>query len=201
MSTGFQFIIDNASQISMDNQLVTAQTVSRDGTVRTTSRGGSTWVFTVSFAAGMAFTDLRVGHGTVMAKGKHNSDTFTLNSDFLGKYMGNSSTLSGWTASGVSGNTLTVSGGNASSGFKLRAGDLIQLGSSGHVYQVTADVAHGSSSVTVHRPILEIGYSGSINVGPNCSFKVICTKLPEIRAFDFNLGTYSGPFEFAEDMS
>ena len=135
-----------------------------------------------------------------MAKGKHNSDTFTLNSDFLGKYMGNSSTLSGWSASGVSGNTLTVSGGNASSGFKLRAGDLIQLGS-GHVYQVTADVAHGSSSVTVHRPSIETGLSGSINVGPNCSFKVMCTRLPEIRAFDYNLGTYNGNFEFAEDMT
>tara|TARA_R110002051_G_scaffold318711_1_gene401437 strand:+ start:4145 stop:4750 length:606 start_codon:yes stop_codon:yes gene_type:complete len=201
MSTGFQWVIDNAGEISIDNQLVTAQTVSRDGTIRTTSRGGSTWTFTVKFAAGMVYTDLRQGFGTVMAKGKHVADSFTLNSIFLGKYLGDSSTLTGWTASSVSGNTVTVAGGDASSGFKLKAGDLIQLGSTGHVYEVTADVAHGSSSVTVHRPIIETGFSGSINVGPNCSFKVICTALPNIKAFDYNLGTFDGVFQFAEDMT
>lgn len=201
MSTGFQWVIDNASQISIDNQLVTAQTVSRDGTIRTTSRGGSTWTFTVSFAAGMPYTDLRQGFGTVMAKGKHVADTFSLNSTFLGKYLGNSSTLGGWSGSSVSGNTVQIAGGDASSGYKLKAGDIIQLGSGGHIYEVTSDVAHGSSSVTVHRPIIETSFSGTVLVGPNCLFKVICTKLPNIKAFDYNLGTFDGVFQFAEDMT
>lgn len=201
MSTGFQWVFDNAGEMTMSTQATVAQTVSRDGTTRATSRGGSRWVFRVKFAAGMVYTDLRQGFGTVMAKGRHTNDTITLSSAFLGKYLGNSSTLSGWTASGVSGNTVTVSGGNASSGFKLKAGDLIQLGSAGHVYQVTADVAYGSSSVTVNRPIIETTFSGGINVAENCLFKLICTSLPNIKAFDYNLGTFDGDFEFVEDMT
>ena len=206
MSTGFQWVFDNASEITMDTQPVVAQTVSRDGTVRATSRGGAKWIFRVKFAAGMTYTDLRQGMASVALKGRHTSDTVSLNSAFLGKYLGNSTTTTGFSFASTSGNTITLSaGGTGMSGSdkKFRAGDIIQLnkiGSNGRVYLITADVAYNSNTVTVDRPVVETA-AYFANIAHHCVFKLICTKLPNIKAFDYNLGTFDGEFEFVEDVT
>lgn len=206
MSTGFQWVFDNASEITMDAQPVVAQTVSRDGTVRSTSRGGSIWTFKVKFAAGMKFTDLRTGAASVAAKGRFTTDTVSLNSAFLGKYLGDSTTTTGFSFASTSGNTITMlSGGTGMSGSdkKFRAGDLIQLnkiGSNGGVYLITEDVAYNSNTVKVDRPVVETA-AYFANIAHHCVFKLVCTKLPSITAFDYNLGTFNGEFEFAEDIT
>ena len=38
----FQYIINNASNINVERSPIVAQTQSRDGTIRATSRGGNT---------------------------------------------------------------------------------------------------------------------------------------------------------------
>ena len=87
------------------------------------------------------------------------------------------------------------------SGYRFRAGDFIQLGSSGKVYTVAADVAFNSSSVTLHRPVIEASASGvALNVGPNCVWSLVCTQFPEWTILDRDIVGFTGSFVFTENL-
>jgi hypothetical protein len=76
---------------------------------------------------------------------------------WLYAYQGNSVNITGFVATITQGSatiTLTTSPTTAS-GYKFRAGDYIQLGSTGKVYQVAADVAYNSNTVTLNRPVID----------------------------------------------
>ena len=207
----FQYIIDNASTINFDRSPVVAQTLSRDGTIRATSRGGSNWKFTVSFG-NASWTDLRTQLESIESKGRHTSDNINFNSSghsWMFPYKGAIADRTGWTtATLTAGNTFTILGfGSATvntGNVILKAGDLVQLGSTGHVYTVVNDVTKASGVnpvVTVHRPLIESGGGVTLVVGPACNFKVFCTKIPQATMFDYNLANFNGPFEFIEDMT
>jgi hypothetical protein len=94
--------------------------------------------------------------------------------------------------------TLTTSP-TTSSGFKFRAGDVIQLGSSGKCYTVAADVAFNSNTVTLHRPVVDSSASGvALRVAENCVFTVICKEFPTWSVFARDQVSWSGPFIFYE---
>ena len=57
MTTAFQYVFDNAESIGINIQPVTASTVSRDATVRTTARGGAVWRFDVRLPDGIPWRD------------------------------------------------------------------------------------------------------------------------------------------------
>jgi hypothetical protein len=58
-TTAFQYVFDNAESISINRRSTTAQTISRNNTVRTVSRGGNVWRFEVKLPDGIRWSDAR----------------------------------------------------------------------------------------------------------------------------------------------
>ena len=202
----FQWIIDNAESISINRKKVVASTTARDGTTRSVSRGGQLWRFDVKLPDGPRWTDYRQLISQAEARDRVTSDNIQFNNsghDWLVQYQGNSANYTGFVATIVQGSadiTLTTSP-STPSGYKFRAGDFIQLGASGKVYTVAADVAYNSNTVTLHRPVLEASASGvSLRVAENCVFNVICVQFPEWTLFARDQVSWSGPFVFAENL-
>ena len=200
----FQWIIDNAETISIDRKRVVASTISRSGQVRAVSRGNSVWRFEVKLPDGPRWTDIRQYISQAEALDRVSTATIQFNDtglDWFVKYQGNSVNYTGFVATIVQGSssiTLTTSP-TTSSGFKFRAGDIVQLGSSGAVYTVTADVAFGSNTVTLHRPVLEASASSvSLRVAENCVFTVICKEFPSWTLFARDQVSWNGAFVFYE---
>ena len=200
----FQWIIDNAETISIDTKPVVAQTETRDGTVRATSRGGSVWRFTVKLPDGPRWTDYRQNITKAESLDRYttaNIQISTSGQSWLIGYQGNVANTSAVTASWTQGATsITLTGGQAASGYNFRAGDIIQLGS-GKVYRVTADVAAATNTVPVHRPILDSSGSGTLKIGPACTWTVICKDFPQWTIFARDQVGWSGAFVFQENLT
>jgi hypothetical protein len=207
MSTAFQYVFDNAETINFNRRPVTAQTTSRDNTVRSVSRGGQVWRFEVQLPAGPRWTDLRAPIERIEAAGRTTVGTVSLNnpnySQWLSAYQGNSANITGFAATWTQGaNSITLtSAPTTSSGFRFRSGDLIQLGSTGRVYSVASDVGFAATTVPLHRPVIDATGSGSLRVGPNCVWNVICTELPQWTIFARDQVSWSGAFVFYESFA
>jgi len=202
----FQWIIDNAESISINRKKVVASTQARDGTVRAVSRGGQVWRFDVKLPDGPRWTDIRQYITQAEALDKITAANIQFSNtghQWLVKYQGNSVNYTGFIASITKGSStiqLTASP-TTSSGYKFRAGDFIQLGSSGKVYTVAADVAFNSNVVTLHRPVLENTATGvSLRVAENCIWSVICTQFPDWTLFARDQVSWSGQFVFIENL-
>jgi hypothetical protein len=200
----FQWIIDYAESISVDRKRVVASTISRSGQVRAVSRGNSVWRFEVKVPDGIPWTDIRQLISQAEALDRVSTANIQFNNAGLNwfiRYQGDSVNYTGFVATIVQGSnsiTLTTSPTTAS-GFKFRAGDVIQLGSSGAVYTVTADVAFGSNIVNLHRPVLEAsGSSIALRVAENCVFTVICKDFPSWTLFARDQVSWNGAFVFYE---
>lgn len=202
----FQWIIDNAETVSMERKKVTAATQTRSGVIRTVSRGGQVWRFEVKLPDGPRWTDFRQYISQAEALDRTSTGNIQFNAtghDWLIKYQGNSANYTGFVATITNNsNTITLTTSpTTSSGYKFRAGDFIQLGSSGKVYTVTADVAFNSNTVTLHRPVLEASASGvALRVGPNCVWTVVCSQFPSWTLFARDQVSWSGPFVFYESL-
>lgn len=202
----FQWIIDYSAALSIDNKKLVAQTTARDGIVRSVSRGAMPWKFTVTLPSGIPWTTLRSYIAKAEALGRDNTATIQLNNtghDWLAGYSGDNTapnTFSGTWTKGSS--TLTITGGaGQGSGYKFRAGDLIQLGVSGKVYEVKSDVLYSSNTVYLHRPVLDTSGTAVLLVGQNVTWTVKCTSFPEWNVFARNQVEFTGPFIFIEDIS
>lgn len=202
----FQWIIDNAESISIDRQEIVGQTITRNQTVRSTSRGAGVWKFTVKLPDGIPWTQLRSNITLAEKLGRVTPASISINNSgqsWLSQYQGNSVNYTGFVASITTGSstiTLTTSP-TTSSGYKFRAGDMIQLGSTGRVYTVAADVAYNSNTVTLHRAVIDATATGvALRVGPNCSWSVICTQFPSWNIFARDQVSWSGDFVFYENM-
>ena len=203
MTTAFQYIFDNAESISINRRSVVAQTQSRDGTVRTVSRGGQLWRFDVKLPDGISWQLLRPYIEAIDYADRYTVGTIQLDNpgyvSWLNAYRGNSANYTGFAASwtqGASSITLTTSP-TTTSGFKFRAGDIIQLGT-GSVYSVRADVAFNSNTVNLNRPILDATGSGALQVAENVTWSVICTEMPSWTIFARDQVSWSSSFVFYE---
>ena len=201
---GYQWVIDNAETISIERKRVIAQTTSRTGVVRTVNRGPQPWVFDVKMPDGMSWPDVRSYISEIEYSDRSANETIYLNNasySWLSKYQGNSVNSTGFYASwtqGASTITLTTSP-TTSSGYKFRAGDIIQLGSSGKVYTVANDVLYNSNSVLLHRPILDAtAATQQLSVGPNCYWTIKCTQFPSWTISPGKLVSWNGNFVFRE---
>lgn len=200
----FQFIIDNAETISADTKRVIASTTARDGTVRAVSRGIQPWRFEVRLPNGPRWTDYRQAIATIELLDRDYVGNVKFNNtghSWMFGYQGDYSLSAPFTASWVNGNnTVTITGGGGTAGtYKFRRGDLIQLGTNGRVYRVVTDVTTGSS-VGLHRPILDATGSGSILVGVDCTFRLICTQMPTWTIFARDQVRWDSNFVFVENM-
>jgi hypothetical protein len=200
----FQNVIDYAETISIDTKQVVASTQSRDGTYRAVSRGGQYWRFEVKVPDGPSWTDWRTRIANFERLDRVNSGTFSLNTanmEWLYKYQGNSANYTGFVATITQGskNILLTTSPTTSSGFKFRAGDFIQLGTTRKVYKVESDVPYNSNSVTLHRPVIESSASTvSLRVAENCVFTVYCKDMPQWTIMARDQISWSGPFVFVE---
>jgi hypothetical protein len=207
MTTAFQTVINYAESIGINRRAVVSQSITRDQTVRSTSRGGQVWRFDVKMPDGIPWTTLRGAIEAIDSADRFTSGNISLNTSgtltWFMKYQGDVSSLTGWTATATQGsNTLTsLSTPSIGSGYRLRAGDLVQLGTGGKVYSVVSDVAYNATSVTLNRPVLDASGSKNLIVGPNVAFKVICTTMPNWNIFSRNQVSWDGSFIFTEDLT
>jgi hypothetical protein len=210
----FQWIFDNAVSINMNRRPIVSQTTSRDQRIRTVSRGGNIWRFTVTMPNGLRWQENRGNMEAVDLANILTTDTVNMSKaayNYIVGYQGAVSnpgtmTLTPPTPPGAA-NTFTLGNlpSTAASTVLFKAGDLIQPVGTTHVYSVTADVLRGTGStvgVPVHRTILEASGSGpyTINVGSAVSWKVICTQCPTWTITPGGLIQWSGPFVFAESL-
>jgi hypothetical protein len=201
----FQWIIDNAETISIDTRPIVGQSISRNNTVRSVSRGGGVWRFTVKLPDSLSWTAYRGLISKAQVLDRTSTSTISLNASghsWLYNYQGNSVNSTGFVAS-ITNNSTTITlttSPTTSSGFKFKAGDFIQLGSTGKVYQVAADVAFNSNSVTLNRAVEETSATGvALRVGANCVWTVICTDFPQWTLVERDRLAWSGPFIFYEN--
>lgn len=201
----FQYVIDNAESISINRRKTVASTQARDGTVRSVSRGGQVWRFDVKLPDGPRWQDVRRQVTELEAidrVGNANISLNTVGQEWLWQYQGNCANTSAVTATiPSSGNTITLTGGQAASGYNFRSGDFIQLGSSGHVYTVAADVPYNSNTVTLHRPLLDAAGNVTLRIADDCVFNVVCTEFPDWTIFARDQVSWSGSFVFYENLA
>lgn len=205
VTTAFQTVIDNAASISINKRKKVAQTVSRDGTVKSTSLGGQTWQFEVQLPDGPRWTDYRRLVELMEGLDRTEEGTISLSStghDWLAGYQGDLASTSGIVVNyaGTTNNLVTITSGatGLSSGYRFRAGDFIQLGTSGSVYTVAEDVAYNSSNIILSRPVRESAGNYTLKVGQDVVWTVICVQFPKWSIFARNQIAWDGPFVFAE---
>lgn len=204
----FQWAIDNAEQLTINTKAVIGRTQSRNGTVRQISRGASLWTFDVTMPNGIPWATARQYIEAV--EGIYNtgaSSTIQISdtgqTSWLNKYQGTAANYTGFVATWTQGNssiTLTTTP-TIGTGVKFRAGDLIQLTSSGRVYKVAADVAYNSNTVTLTRPIIDATGSGSLVIGPNVTWTVYCIQLPTVTLIARDQVGFSSPYTFVEALA
>lgn len=211
----FQWVIDNAENISITKRPVISQTVSRDQKIRSVSRGGSVWKFAVSMPGRMVWNNHRGFIESIDTKAMLTSQTINLSKtgyDWMVKYRGDatSTTTMTWkyNAAQAASNTFKFELGNmpGSTGALLfRAGDLIQPTGSNYVYSIVQAVNKGSTAtqlVEVHRSILDTPSDTAVTfkVGPAVIWTVICTKIPTWTFVEKDLIEFNGDFEFQEAL-
>lgn len=200
----FQYVIDNAETLQVNTSKIVASTQARDGTVRSVSRGGQVWTFTVKLPDGPRWSDERQDIAKIAALDRvanANIQVNTAGQNYVYGYQGNVANTSAVTASWTTGNTITLTGGQAGSGYNFRAGDILQLGSAGKVYMVVADVASGNNTVTLNRPLIDAAGNATLRLGNACTWNVVCTSMPDWTIFGYNQVQWSGPFVFVENLA
>lgn len=139
-TTAFQYVFNNAESINFNRKAVVASTTTRSGIVRSASRGGQIWRFEVKLPDGIRWSDARGYIEAIDAADRYTDGNVQINNagynSYLTTYLGNcaGNPAASWVQGATS---ITLTGGQAASGFNFKAGDIIQLGSSGKVYSVT----------------------------------------------------------------
>ena len=192
----FQWIIDNAEDIQINKRGIVAQTMARDQTVRSLSRGGVIWRFTVTPSSGLRYNDagIRSYIETIDNLDRLSPFYATFSHFSLFAYQGTSAPTTMTVTQGS--NLATVSGG---SGTKLKSGDIVQLTGQPRVYSVYGDVT--ATNAVLNRPVLEASGTYSLTTGSACSFKLICTQIPDYKIMPGNLIAWTGPFIFVESLA
>ena len=205
----FQYFVNTASNISIDNRPTTAQTISRSGMVGSGNRANSVWRVTVTPPSGPQYADIKTKILDAKTTGK--DTTFDLQFDhtgleFMFDYAGD------YTVTTTRNVTVdpTTYGYNrvidstplASGTYKYRAGDIVEI--EGYVYEITADVTgtSGNDNVYLHRSlILSDTFSAGTKVarlGTAARFSVKCINFPSFTLFGAKQVQWDGSFVFQE---
>ena len=213
----FQSIIDSASAISIDKNPIISQTITRDQTIRQTSRGGAIYRFTVTPSPGLPWLTNK-GLVAQLEDAKIGTQTISINKSghsWITGYSGDLTTAQVnaltflYTAGQQALNTRQVGVFNlpsvAANTVVFRAGDLIQSANSVRPYTVTADVLRGTLNyvmVPIHRPCLDTPSDTyyDLKVGQEVSWRVVMTKMPRWTITPERLIAWDGDFEFMESL-
>jgi hypothetical protein len=86
-TTAFQYVFDNAENISIDSRPITSQTIARDFTVRTVVRNNNKKRFTVKLPDGMAWDTAKTYIEAIEAAGRHTPGTVTISAGTYGTWF------------------------------------------------------------------------------------------------------------------
>lgn len=75
----FQWIFDNAESISVNKRAVVGQTITRNQTVRATSRGSSIYKFTIKLPDGLRWSEIATYIAAIDAADRFTIETVNLN--------------------------------------------------------------------------------------------------------------------------
>lgn len=197
----FQYVIDNATQLSISKKQRVSQTVSRSGVVKTTSLGGQVYEFRVRLPSGPRWSDNRNLIEQAEALDRTTVDTISINNpgqDYIIGYQGDEPNPNNISVTTIGTNLINIASGvTINSGFIFKAGDYIQLGNNS-VYTVIEDVSFSKSTFLVHRPVREADATYSLSVGQDVSWDVICVNLPNWSIFGYDQVQWDGDFVFVE---
>ena len=204
MTTPFQWIVDNAVDVTINKRAIVAQTTSRDQTVRAVSRGGQVWRFTITPSPGALWVDARPYVEQLDKADRIFSSTINFNKtayNYLFGYQGNASVLPTSISYTQGSTVVALTGGTCTSGYKFRAGDLVQFTGSDRVYSFASDVLYTDTVAILNRPVLEASGSATPIYGTACNFKIICTTFPEWKIDPTDRCVkWSGPFVLVEEL-
>ena len=203
MIYSFSNLINIAETITVNKRPIIASTTARDGTVRSVVRSYQPWRFEVKVPDGIMYRDIR---GLLNSAENLQLSTFfhsfaapgSAGHEWIFGYLGDA-TNTLFNASWIKGSKeATVTGGVIpSGGMRFRAGDIIQFsGTPIGVYTVVEDTS--STTVKLHRPIIEATGSGPTRVGSSCLFYLRCTSFPNWTLFGSQQVQFDAPFVFSE---
>lgn len=153
-----QTFLDRATFLTVDKRKVSAQTITRSGHVKTAEvASANPYRFAFGVTAGYKYSTNRAALEELDSLDITDEEEIDIGAtntslSYLTAYQGDSTGIGSITITGRSGNTLILNCSAAGSGtFLFKKGDYIQPASGyRYPYQVTADVAHTtSSSVTI----------------------------------------------------
>jgi hypothetical protein len=131
----FQWIFDNAADISMVRRPIVSQTTSRDQRIRTVSRGGNIWRFTITMPKGLRWQENNAYIGAVDDYNILKTDYVNMSRaafNYIMGYKGQiTNNLSNIQFQGLTGSDIATLTGISNSGlsdnsYLFRAGDFIQ---------------------------------------------------------------------------
>jgi hypothetical protein len=99
MTTAFQFVFDNAESISVNNKAIVGQTITRNGVVRSVSRGPTAKTFTVKLPDGLPYSEIAANIAAIDAANKFTSGNVTTATTGYNSWIGGLNSF---------GNTVTV---------------------------------------------------------------------------------------------
>lgn len=210
----YQWIFDHAETLSINKRGITAQTITRDQRIRSVSRGGEIWRFTITMPTGLTYNANR-GYIEALDQADRTAVEFVNLSkagySYIVGYRGDATSTTGltlkYTSAMAATNTKQFEAGTlptmSSTAYLFRAGDLIQKTGSNYVYSVTADVQRGVGStvlVPVNRSILDTPSDSTAvaRIGSNVQWRVVCTQRPEWRLISKDIIEWTGDFVFQE---
>ena len=208
-----QTIIDNATYIDMDIREQAGSTLSRSGHYKTADRNVNIYSFKIGMHEGLTYSTNRGIIQDIYTTGTTNEANISLNNnsgmEYLTAYQGDitPAELNNVVLNNISGSTIYIDTTSVSgSGNIFKKGDYIQPASGyRYPYQVTADVAHTTSSsvsIPLSRPFIpQDSYTLSgkgIVVGSACTWKVKMLTKPKYSVIPGDLLEFDNDFEFLE---
>jgi len=216
----FQTIINNATNITIDNMPITGAVMSRSQRLKTASRGPAIYSFEVSLEKIFQWSGGNRGMLQVLqTKNRTVEEEVTLSATTgMGYIMGYAGTLDAtelakFDIASFTGSTMVIDVNAASftAGDTIfDVGDYIQPANSRYTYQVKSavfgsNVTLGQFTLQLHRNILPATSDGgnnivgqALNVANNCSFHVKCLNMPTHTLLPGQYFQFDGPFQFVE---
>lgn len=202
----FQWLVDNASNLTLECRPVIASTVARSGVTRRIVRGNAVWRFIITPPETAKYSEIRKDL-TNLEKDYATSAAVTLNFAnnpglaYIFAYQGDNPNPNGNILVSFTKGSTTVNYTDAGSytGYVFRAGDYLRWGTK--LYRVEADVPVGAGSFTVNRPILEnTAANAAIFVGPPSSISVECVQASSFSIIPYDRIQFSGDWVFVEKI-
>jgi hypothetical protein len=208
-----QTIVDNATYVTIYRKKIAGQSISRSGRLLTSEVVSAVpYQFTSGMHSGLQYSTNRgltedLNALDVTEEATIDIGTTNTGLAYITAYQGDSTGIGAVTCVSASGNTLTVNASSAGSGtYLFKKGDYIQRASGyRYPYQVTADVAHTTSSsvaIPLSRNFIpQDSYTLSgkgIVVGSAVSWKVKLLNKPKYSVMPGDILQFDSEFEYLE---